>query len=63
MCGTLNSSLGVTYDSIIPRWKSGTPTKNELAEDPPYQFNALLVTLNDHGLAESVESIQKTFEA
>jgi metallophosphoesterase (TIGR00282 family) len=63
MCGTLNSSLGVKYDSIIPRWKSGTPTKNELAEDPPYQFNALLVTLNDHGLAESVESIQKTFEA
>jgi metallophosphoesterase (TIGR00282 family) len=63
MCGTLNSSLGVTYESIIPRWKSGTPTKNVLATEPPYQFNALLVSVNDDGNAESVEAIQKILEA
>lgn len=62
MCGVLNSSLGVEYDSIIPRWKDGMPTKNMLATDPPYQFNALLVSVDDKGLAESVEAIQKIFE-
>jgi metallophosphoesterase (TIGR00282 family) len=63
MCGVLNASLGVTYESIIPRWKSGTPTKNVLATEPPYQFNALLVSVNDEGNAESVEAIQKILEA
>jgi calcineurin-like phosphoesterase len=63
MCGTLNSSLGVTYHSIVTRWKTGTPTRNELADEPPYQFNALLVEIDDTGLARSVEAIQKTIEA
>jgi metallophosphoesterase (TIGR00282 family) len=62
MCGTLNSSLGVTYESIIPRWKSGKQTKNVLATDSPYQFNALLVSINAAGLAESAEAIQQIFE-
>lgn len=58
MCGTLNSSLGVEYDSIIPRWKTGNPTRNILATDAPYQFNALLVTVNGAGLADSADQIQ-----
>jgi metallophosphoesterase (TIGR00282 family) len=62
MCGALNSSLGVEYDSIIPRWKTGHPTKNVLATAPPYQFNALLVRVNAEGLADGVEQIQQTLE-
>ncbi len=62
MCGTLDSSLGVTYESIIPRWRDGRQTRNVLATEPPYQFNALLVTINDQGLAEAVEPIQRIFE-
>jgi metallophosphoesterase (TIGR00282 family) len=58
MCGALNSSLGVTYESIIERWRSGHPTKNILATSAPYQFNALLVSVNERGLAEAAEHIQ-----
>lgn len=58
MCGVLNSSLGVEYDSIVTRWKTGHPTKNILATEAPYQFNALLVSINSQGLADGVEPIQ-----
>lgn len=58
MCGTLNSSLGVEYDSIIPRWKTGKPSRNVLATAAPYQFNALLVETDEKGLANSAEHIQ-----
>jgi calcineurin-like phosphoesterase len=58
MCGVLNSSLGVEYDSIITRWKTSRPTKNLLATDGPYQFNALLVSTNVAGLADAIEQIQ-----
>jgi 2',3'-cyclic-nucleotide 2'-phosphodiesterase len=60
MCGALNASLGVTIDSVIPRWRDGKTTRNILATSGPMQFNALLVTLNDRGLASSVEQIQRT---
>lgn len=59
MCGVLNASLGVTYDSIIPRWRDHQQTRNVLATEPPYQFNGLLVTTNGQGLAESAEHIQQ----
>lgn len=63
MCGTLNSSLGVTYQSIIPRWLDGQQTRNALAYDPPFQLNALLVKSNDaSGLAESAEHIRRIYE-
>jgi metallophosphoesterase (TIGR00282 family) len=62
MCGALNSSLGVEYDSIIPRWKTGHATKNILAATAPFQFNALLVSADEQGLASSVEQIQITTE-
>ncbi|CAN5412093.1 TIGR00282 family metallophosphoesterase [soil metagenome] len=63
MCGTLDSSLGVEYDSIIPRWKTGHPTRNILAHDQPYQFNGLLVKVNEMALADSVEQIQLTLQS
>jgi calcineurin-like phosphoesterase len=58
MCGVLNSSLGVTYDSIIPRWRDGVQTKNVMETNGPHQFNALLTRVDDNGLALSTEHIQ-----
>jgi metallophosphoesterase (TIGR00282 family) len=61
MCGALNASLGVAYESIIPRWRDSLQTRNVLATDAPFQFNALLVRSNNVGLADSVDFIQKIF--
>lgn len=61
MCGVLNASLGITFDAVVPRWRDGKQTRNELAADGPLQFNALLVECNDvTGLAESVQLVQST---
>jgi metallophosphoesterase (TIGR00282 family) len=59
MCGVLDASLGVTYNSVIPRWRDGQQTRNVLATDGPRQFNAVLVTTNQNSLADSIEQIQK----
>jgi len=58
MCGALDASLGVTYESIIPRWRDGQQTRNILATDGPRQFNAVLVKSNEQGLADSITQIQ-----
>lgn len=59
MCGSLHSSLGVTFDSVVPRWRDEKLTKNELATERPYQFNAILVDIDEgNGLARSIEHIQ-----
>ncbi|MCA9325241.1 YmdB family metallophosphoesterase [Candidatus Saccharibacteria bacterium] len=62
MCGALNSSLGVTYDSIVPRWRDGKQTKNQLETNGPTQFNAVLVSVGENGLADSIEHIQQIFD-
>jgi calcineurin-like phosphoesterase len=59
MCGSLHSSLGVTLDSVVPRWKDGATTSNELASERPYQFNAVLITVSDDGDATAIKQIQK----
>ncbi|MCA9332990.1 YmdB family metallophosphoesterase [Candidatus Saccharibacteria bacterium] len=59
MCGSLHSSLGVTLDSVIPRWKDGVVNKNELATKRPYQFNAVIIDVADDGVVNSIEQIQK----
>lgn len=60
MCGSLHSSLGVKLDSIIPRWRDGTRTINELETEGPKQFNAVLIE-TDHATnhAKSITQIQK----
>ncbi len=59
MCGVLDASLGVTYQSVIPRWRDGHATRNVLEESGPRQFNAVLITTNQQGLAEAIEQIQQ----
>jgi metallophosphoesterase (TIGR00282 family) len=58
MCGTLDSSLGVTYQSIITRWRDDLKTRNVLATEGPKQFNAVLIDSNNQGLANSIEQIR-----
>jgi metallophosphoesterase (TIGR00282 family) len=58
MCGALDSSLGVRLDIIIRRWQTGQQSRNELERTGRMQFNALLVDIDDDGLATAVEHIQ-----
>lgn len=61
MCGALNGSLGITLESVIPRWRDGLQTRNQLIESGPLQFNALLVEVDEHtGLASSAYAINTT---
>lgn len=59
MVGTLHGSLGISLESVIPRWRDAQKTRNELATDGPFQFNALEVEVDTNtGLSTSVEAIQ-----
>jgi len=59
MCGSLDSSLGVTYESLIPRWQTGHPTRNILETKGRMQFNALVIDADEStGLARSAEAIR-----
>lgn len=62
MCGALDSSLGVKYDSVIPRWREGKPVRNELETGGRTQFNAVLVKTDQRGLASSIEAIRLLFD-
>lgn len=62
MCGSLDSSLGVKFSSVLPRWRDGYQTRNELETTGRMQFNALLVTIDDTtGKATSAEHIRKVW--
>jgi 2',3'-cyclic-nucleotide 2'-phosphodiesterase len=63
MCGSLDSSLGVKYNVIIRRWRTGAPSRNELETAGRMQFNALLVGTDEiTGLAVNAKLIQETFD-
>lgn len=62
MCGSLDSSLGVAFSSVIPRWRDGLQTKNELETTGRQQFNALRVAVDEKtGRATSVEHIRQVW--
>lgn len=63
MCGSLDSSLGVTFDSIIPRWRDGYQTRNELETTGRSQFCAVLADIDEAtGLAHSIEQIRQVWD-
>jgi len=63
MVGTLHSSLGVSVDIIIDRWRDGVANKNDIADGGPYQFNAVLITIDTkNGQARKIEPVQKIVE-
>jgi metallophosphoesterase (TIGR00282 family) len=59
MCGTLNSSLGIEYDSMIPRWRDDEIVKRNMSVMRPYQLNGLLVTDATENGAISCTHIRK----
>jgi metallophosphoesterase (TIGR00282 family) len=64
MCGSLDSSLGVSLQSVIPRWRDGHVTRNELEAKGRMQFNALLAHIDPQtGLATEVRAIQHILPA
>lgn len=64
MCGSLDSSLGITFDSVIPRWRDGFQTRNELETRGRLQFNALLVEIDEaSGRATSATHIRRVLAA
>lgn len=42
MCGSLESSLGIEFRGMVARWRDNEKTKQDIAEDKPWQFNAVL---------------------
>jgi metallophosphoesterase (TIGR00282 family) len=58
MCGVLNASLGITFESVIPRWRDDKQTRNEMASNGPLQLNGLLVSGDENGLATSAKQLQ-----
>ena len=63
MVGTLHSSLGVSIGRIVDRWRDGAVNKNDIAENLPYQFNAVLVVIDPKtGRARSIESVHRIIE-
>lgn len=60
MCGTLHSSLGVSKEVIIARWRDAAKIKNDIAEEGPYQLNAVIVDVDcTTGLASSITQLQQ----
>ncbi len=63
MCGSLHSSLGVKTSTIVDRWKTGNSSKNELEDKGPYQFNAVVIDVDEStGLSRTIEHIQRVIE-
>ena len=59
MCGSLDSSLGVKFDVLIPRWRDGQVTRNQLETAGRMQLNALLIKTNASALATDIQQIIK----
>lgn len=64
MCGSLDSSLGVKLDVLIPRWRDGKITRNQLETKGRMQLNAILVSCDERtGLARSAEALRQVYDA
>ncbi len=64
MCGTLHSSLGVKIDVIAQRWNTGKKSHNEMEEEGPLQFNAVLIDVDTAtGLSNSITPIQRIIDS
>lgn len=62
MCGSLDSSLGVRYESLIPRWRDGVQTRNIMETGGRMQFNALLIETDEStGLATAATALREVF--
>ena len=58
MCGALDASLGVTLDSVLPRWRDNLQTRNVLETEGATQFNAVLIQTDSPRKAKAIKQIQ-----
>ena len=58
MCGALDASLGITLESVIPRWRDGVQNRNVLAKSGATQFNAVLIAIEGSTRSTSIEQLQ-----
>jgi metallophosphoesterase (TIGR00282 family) len=59
MCGSLDSSLGIDFDSVIPRWRDDKSTRNILVKSGRSQINSLLIEVDpSSGLATTAKQIR-----
>jgi metallophosphoesterase (TIGR00282 family) len=59
MCGSLDSSLGVTLSTIITRWRDGQQNRNQLETTGRRQFCAVHITADEAtGLAIDIKQIR-----
>lgn len=62
MCGSLDSSLGVTFESIIPRWRDGYQTRNQLATTGRSQFCAVIADIDEAtGSSRTIQQIREVW--
>jgi 2',3'-cyclic-nucleotide 2'-phosphodiesterase len=63
MCGTLLSSLGVSKEIIIERWRDSVKNKNDIATGGPFQLNGVFAEINpETGLAVKITPINQVLE-
>ena len=62
MTGSLHSSLGVSLEVALERWRTGQPRTNVWDEAKPWQFNAVLAEVDESGLAVGVRHVQRLIE-
>lgn len=59
MCGTLDSSLGATYDSVINRWRGGKRSGFVIQESGAMQINGVIIQTCEKGiLAKTIKQLR-----
>ena len=61
MTGSRESVLGVRWEQALEGFRSQMPQRFETAEDDLW-VNAVVVDVNDRGLADSIEPVQMPVE-
>ena len=59
MCGVLDASLGIKFESVLPRWRDDKQTRNVLETEGRRQFNAVLVDVGVGGTANSIDLMRQ----
>jgi metallophosphoesterase (TIGR00282 family) len=61
MTGCTNSVIGVKKEMVIQRFLTAAPTRFEGAEEPPYVFQAVTISINEEtGKSFRIERIRRT---
>ena len=60
MCGSFDSCLGVKLEVIMNRWRTGTPSRNQLETEGRLQFCAVVATVDETtGRATAIQQVRR----